>query len=767
MATISLLAALLLMQPQATTQGPLPTASTTSVPDNVREWSGFGYLPAGARTLPAVLPTSIDWSRLSTEVAPNAAVWRTKVVILRRVDRNQEHGGTLFWPGHHELPPASVNRVRRALVQLHALASTLSKGGCNLVFDISEEADTLTTDRGSLVKVVDKYLLPRFNGGRYEAEDGIFRGPYQSVIVIHPLGSEGQESEVHRTPVNLVGLPDVCGLDADGALATSLSQVWIDSVRRRAALAGFPTWETGNTDHALPLGTLESPLPYVPNGDWTPILAGTDDTTEARLKLQAITPKPAGPLAAGIATLGSAAIGPETHVQLADDPQRGKVLVIDELGYYRGGGFALPRPASGPAIDAATTPTLRFWMKSAAQDPIVIQVQTTDKGNFSYRLGIDVPFAYDNAWHPVSLDLKASGAKSVDGILIGPDAPTRASLRQTIGPITASFAEFKVGTDTPDARPAAENPSPNAITPEARATWAATAGPGEARRLLFKDPSEPVRANALAAALAQPDPADEPALIESGLYNYDPTVFGPAIRALGNVKTPTAEEGLKKILRTAASDRARGLAAEILADSHDPKLVSFILPLNQARSRAARLSAVHALGKIPGNESALMRMAFLPQDDPEIKLETTLTADVNDDYQGRKLLWSAVNEPSDAVRLESLRRLSYATVKEFQTEGMKGVRDDSVGVRTGLLEAWTLQPKKEFIPSIRLALTDRSPRVRAAAVAALAANPEPIDEKDLTAAFADPDPSVARAVQALAKQRGIEAPKPTGVLVGS
>ncbi len=762
MATISLLAALLLMRPQAGAQGPLPAAATNSVSDAVRDWTGFGYLPAGRRTLPAVLPTSTDWSSLSSETSPTAAVWRTKVVILHRVDRNQERGGKLFWPGHHDLPPASVTRVRRALVQLHTLAAALSKGSCNLVLDISEENDTLTTDRGALSKVVEKYLAPRFNGGRYDAEDGVFRGPYQSVIVIHPLGGEGREIEVHETPVTLVGLPDVYGLDVDGGLATSLAQVWVDSVRRRAALAGFTSWETGNLDRTLPLGTLESPLPYIPNGDWAPILAGVDDTTEARLKLQAFAPKPTGPLAAGIATLAPAPIGPETNAHLADDPQRGKVLVVDEIGFYRAGGFALPRPANGPSLDVSSTPTLHFWMKSSAQDPVVIQVQTPDKGSVAFRVGTDVPFTYDDAWHPVALDLKSTGAKTVDGILIAPDGLTRAGLRQTIGPITASFAEFKAGSDAPDARPIAENPSPNAITPEARAEWASTAGPGDARRLLFKDPSEPVRANALASALAQPDPADEPVLIDSGLYNYDPTVFGPAIRALGNAKTPTADEGLRKILRTAASDRARGLAAEILADSHDPKLVSLILPLNQARSRAARISAVHALGKIPGNESALMRMAFLPQDDPEIKFETTLTADVNDDYQGRKLLWSAVNEPSDAVRLESLRRLSYATIKEFQVEGLKGVRDDSIAVRTGLLQAWAAQPKKEFAPSIRLALTDRSPRVRAAALAALAANPEPIDEKDLTAAFADPDPSVAQAVRSLAKLRGIEVPKPAG-----
>jgi len=110
------------------------------------------------------------------------------------------------------------------------------------------------------------------------------------------------------------------------------------------------------------------------------------------------------------------------------------------------------------------------------------------------------------------------------------------------------------------------------------------------------------------------------------------------------------------------------------------------------------------------------------------------------------------------VRLESLRRLSYSTVKEFQAEGMKGVRDDSVGVRVGLLKAWAATPRKELLPAIRLALTDRYARVRAAALEALAASPDPIDPKDLTPAFSDPDPQVSLAVLRLAKAKSVAIP---------
>ncbi|RYH14650.1 MAG: HEAT repeat domain-containing protein [Alphaproteobacteria bacterium] len=620
-----------------------------------------------------------------------------------------------------------------------------------MTFDIAEEPETLTIKGGDLEAVAKRYLTPRINGGTYAAEDGIFRGPYQSVFVVHPVGGESRTTfEVQGAQVDLLGLPDVEGAEADGILALDLARRWQEHVRLRSATAGL--LKQIRTPSAL------DPMAYVPSGDWSPILAGADAPTAARLKLltavEAASESPSLPALQKTTFRGS-----DTQLQFAKDPERGEVLTMGEVGAFRTGGFALPTPKNGPAIPSTeTTPTFAFWMKSEAQDSIVVQFHGDGEAK-SVAVGRDVPFAYDNKWHRVKIDLRP--LKKVSWIAVAPDSAAQASLRQTLGPIVASLSDFEATTETPDSKPTLEAPSATATTPEARAAWAAAAGPGEQRRALFKDPNEAVRANAVAAAFAREDKADESALIEAALYNYDPSVFGPALRILGKAKTPTAQEALQRAMRGAASDRARGLAAEILAESHDSKLVALILPLNQARSRAARLSAVRALGSIPGEESALMRMAFLPQNDPEIKLATTLTADANDDYQGRKLLWSAVNEPSDAVRLESLRRLSYSSIKEFQAEGLKGVRDDSVGVRIGLLQAWAERPQKEHLPGIKIALNDRSPRVRAAALEALAKNPEPVDPNDLQAAFADPDPQVGLAALRLTKAKNIAPPVET------
>ena len=740
---IPLLAALLL---RSQDKPVLPALTPAVVSNDVRDWEGFKHLSAGPRKFPLAFRSSGDWSNVKTAPAASALVWRTKVVILDRVDRAHEQGPGFVWPGHHSLAPDVVARVRRALPQFRALVAQGTGGAVDLVFDVAEEAEPVSIEGGDLAKVVARYLEPRLNGGRYDAEDGAFRGPYASVLVVHPVGGEAVPTfEVQGASVDLFGLPEYYGGGVDGAMAEWMYARWMGQVALRARELGYRQGDASDPEAFYGMA------PAL----WGAAAAGRDATTEQRLQL--LSARPASePKIPALVEPASGERGAETALRIAKDPERGNVLVMEESGPYRAGGFALPTPPNGPTIpDVKATPTLAFWAKSDARDPIVVRL-FGDRTQRGFRLGTDVPFVYDNAWHRVKLDMRAEGmATKIDLIKVSPDTE-ESKLRLTLGPIVASFSDFEATAEAPDAAPQMEAPSPTAVTPEARAAWVVGAPPGDARRRLMKDPNEAVRANAVAAALAVPDPADEQILVESALFTFEPTIYTPALRALGNSKTPLAGETLRRALRSAAADRARGLAAEILAEGGDPKFVPFFIGLNQARSRGARLAAVRALGRLPGPEAARMRMAFLPQDDPEIKLAATLTADANDDYQGRKLLWSAINEPSDAVRLESLRRLSYSTIPEFKADGVKGVRDDSVGVRVGLLEAWAAAPRPEFLPSIRVALRDQAPRVRAAALDALGGAGTP-DAKEVP--FDDPDPLVQLAILRLAKSKGLAVPE--------
>ena len=733
---IPLLAASLMLRAQAGA-AILPQRIATALPAEVLDWPGFRFLPAGPRSAPDLVPVPADWSRVKGSVAADAVVWRVKVVLLERTDRAHERGPGFVWPGHYGMLPPVVERVRRALPQLRALVAEATRGAVDLRFDVTEETEAISIDGGDLPAVVKGYLEPRINGGRYEAEDGQFRGPYTSALVIHPMGGEPPVLfDVQDTPVALVGLPDVDRPEVDGGLAHALWERWRLLADRRATQAGlpFPLKEAGLSP------------------DWRAILAGADNPTDARLRLRAAARGPSA-LEPTTAPVAEGPLGPDTTVRIVKDPTRGSVLLVQEGGPLRGGGVALPK-VQGIVIDVAKTPTFAFWMRSEARDPVVVGFR--GKASFTAGLGRDVPFAYDGQWHRVKIDLRSVGPV-VEDIVIGPDRPARAAMRDTIGPIVAWFSDMVATDEAPDAKPVPEPPSPTSTEVESRARWAALSGPGEERRALLKDSSEAVKANAASAALARPDPGDEAALIDDALYTFEPTVFTPALRALGNLKTPTAREALRRAVRIAAADRARGLAAEILAEGGDPRLVAEFVGLNQARSSAARRSAVRALGRIKGGEATLMRMAYLPQADPSIKLEATLTADPDDDYQGRKLLWSAVNETSDAVRLESLRRLSRSRVPEFRAEGLKGIHDDSVGVRVGLLQAWAAARDPAALPAIREALADRAPRVRATALAALAPFGESVEPKALP--LDDPDPRVQIALVRLLSAKGVPLPK--------
>jgi HEAT repeat protein len=180
------------------------------------------------------------------------------------------------------------------------------------------------------------------------------------------------------------------------------------------------------------------------------------------------------------------------------------------------------------------------------------------------------------------------------------------------------------------------------------------------------------------------------------------------------------------------------------------------LTLSQSRTLGTRIAAVQTLGQLPGHPAALIRMSLLAQEDPQLKLEITRTADPNDSYQVSKLLWSAVNEPSDAVRGESDLMLIRSQDPKAEEQGYHGIKDDSVGVRLMLLRYFAQHPDEAARGAIRVAVTDRSARVRAAALLAFAALPKDVGLDELGAVVDDQHPIVQMAITELVKKKGIK-----------
>lgn len=382
-----------------------------------------------------------------------------------------------------------------------------------------------------------------------------------------------------------------------------------------------------------------------------------------------------------------------------------------------------------------------------------------------------VSFSPDGTWRQISVDAKSLAAKAgfeqVKELAIEPTPGAILDGRIGLGDISADFDDFKFTGDAP--QPFLSEAKPDAVSmfPEDRARFAAqTMASSPELIALLTDPSPMVRLNAASAFTRIKDSAASANLLKC-IADSDPWIDQVALRALANQGGETVIPLLQKTVRAGATPLARATAGELLGETKDAKYRSDIAPLLVDRYWQNRLAAVHALSYLPGNEAAIIRMAFLDQVEPEIKLATTRSVDPKDDYQIKKLLWSAVNEPSDLIRAESDIKLIQSPNEAIRSEGYKGVRDDSRTTRILLLGYMAENSSEAHRNALRLAVTDRSPEVRAAALRAFASLEKGTQAEEISNVLNDEDPRVQLALQELAKKKGFALPAKTKELMSA
>lgn len=732
-------------------------------------WSGFGFLPAGDRAVGGDFRLSGDWSAVAAQAGqkpdPNAVPWHLKIFVLRRVDRIAKlQDGTLY-EEQCALENPDVERVRRSVDQLKALVQLETHGKLALVPDLYIEPDPVLLGEGSLEDKVRAYIYPRINGGSYEDENHVFWGPFASAICIHPVPMTDEFTQtIDETPVTSIsgyGPPDY---DSDGLFAIALERAWVAQVRTLAKgsgvqgpLKGVPVLESATG--------LEDPLRYVPAEDWAAILAGPElDAQKINSRLQ--LPVDVDQIVQASEKLFIAGYrGAFNDVRLEVDPEKGSVLTYSERGSARAGGLDLPGLAShAPVITVSRTPTLEFWCRSHSADPLALRLSSSN-GKTSYiclgrDLSGDVPiqqsaFDRDGTWHLVKLDLARTGLPDVASLALVPTPDSRFHPKLTLGPIEYSFAAFQATKDAPDPEPGPIDPDPDSKDAMARARWAHSAAPSAKLLALLKDPNWSVRLNALARYEGTTDASIEQPLTENATMAIDGAVNASALKDLWTLGTPTAKSTVLQAIATGVTEPGKSMAAQLEAGSEnaDPSL---LIGLTQARTLETRIAVVRALAKIPGTPSAIERMSMLPQVDPELKLEITRTLDPSQAEELRELRWSAVDEPSDAVRAESDLILIGSKDPSIYSDGYKGIKDDSIGVRLILLRAFAERHDEDDRPAIRIAVTDHSSRVRAAALRAFAALPKPVSLDELGGVVNDRHPIVQSALVELALAKHLQ-----------
>ena len=788
----AILALLLSRQTQTTTQDPrafqigpklvklhFPNVNQDAVPEPaVANWSGWSGISGPVPTFPEPYVGTGDWSEVDKSfpgaIAPGTISWRVKVVILANVDCLITHANGVQEDRRNSLTGPRFIETLDAIPQFVALVSERTGGKVRVVPDVlidpEPSRDLSRGGHGNFDRdYLTRYLQSRINGGTYDADDKLFRGPYHSVVFIDPCmrnssPDQGLQprtvSDVFRiaeTPAANVAFDCAGGGQAPGNLAIALFDAWTATVSNRAIDFGLPSlsgslkeldWaELARTD-TLPTDLLLKRLATHPN------------RSVNQIELPAHLLKPA---------FKTSNVG----LAVVKDPQKGEVLEYTESTISRSGGFALPYDQK--AIDLAKAHIFSFSYKTACDRTVGMAfVDSTGKTHW-FSLGRDpetvdsgpaaelsVPLLNDQAWHTVNIDLNALSSSPIVQVRLGATPHARELTSDLAIPIKYDLADFKLGSDpaTSPLAPSSADPSANDSESRSMAAIGLIKGgqPAAALAKLLNDPDDGVVLNALFALNTISDSALEQRLTELSM-SAAPRISEFALRALDHLGTQTAKDAINRALRS-GFEYSREIAAGLIASKNDPKSADDLAVLLAGQMWHTRLASVHSLAQVSGKTSAILRLAMLQQDDPIIKLEVVLNTDPQDETDLRKLLWSAVNEPSDLVRATSYAKLISSTVNGMKSEGLKGVRDDSWWTRTLVLRFLEQNPSELARGPIRLALTDREPRVRAAALNAMSAL-EKVTLEDLQSCLADPHPLVDVALVNCSKKHTIDLPPAT------
>lgn len=759
-----------------------PSASTQLLStENVMRWSGWSGLALQHPHWPQPFLAAGDWTSISEKFGkvkanPEAVVWKTKFVILADLDTLDAGPNGLLFARRNSLDGPRFAETFASIAQFIASASALTNGAVKIEPDVYVEADPCR-DEASLAKpdysaeYLTHYLEPRINGGTYEAEDKIYRGPYASIFVITPTNrNSGLEldptARYSAKPFFVNGIPTAevpfiatGGIAMPGAFTRALLDTWFQLVNIRMTGLALPTLK-----------------PNLQGANWKDAASLVEPSTAELLKRYASNPSTdTGTMIALPTELFQPAFHTQNvHLSLESDPVKGQVLSYIEDPTTRFGGFSLP--AGDAPIDPQVTPTLTFSLKQTTNDPFALTFTSVEGKTITVVIGRDlpapagenfpvfsaVPYNFDGAWHSVVIDLNELKIGKLSSFRFGSSPNAAFSSRRHLEPVECELADFKLGTEPATAFLPAPTADASSSDSESRSlaavSFGKTGAPSPELLTLLKDSDETVVLNAANAYRNVVDPLAEPRLVEL-TFSVNSRIAEAAIKALIHQGTPTAMAAVVHSMKSGL-EYAREIAARSLAEKGIDKIQNDIVVLLAAKHWHTRLAGVEALAKVPGDASGMMRMAFLEQEEPAIKLAVVQNSDSNREFDLKRLLWCAVNEPSDLVRAWSNIKLARSNLVAYRTEGLKGVRDESALTRLVVVQALGESPNPAYVPALKLALTDSDARVRAASVMSLS-HQAGVTLDDFKQVLRDQHPLVQEELLIVAKQKNLPLPAET------
>lgn len=465
-------------------------------------------------------------------------------------------------------------------------------------------------------------------------------------------------------------------------------------------------------------------------------------------------------------TLHGAGPGAATYAFRIEESQTGdhgpQTTVIERGPMHLGSVVLLEFPDGKPLFDPPHLSGLKVWVQAQSATPFdIVIVGTTDSDTVSLwpekatESAIGLEPSTLGQWQQLTIKIKNVTIGSAQRIELRTPRSREYTARTSLEASKITFAGWELVGNGPNAPAYTElTPSPDGSLVQSLSKMSDPISENQLPDLLsgLASRSEWVRLNAV-HVLTRVKRPDLVAELSNQARSADAFIAKVAMEALAFQGGEEAWRGIRWCAETGPFDYNRTFAAQALAKSNNELMTVVASTLLTCPSWQAREQAVKSLAALPGEAPRKVMLAFLQESDPAVRLAVVKNADTTLDLSNRRLLWSAVNDPSEEVRLASYLKLYRSEIDDFKGEAAKAVRDESITLRTRFVRA--VAEDAAALPLLYQAVVDLRASARANALRAMALNPGTIDPKAIQNVLQDRDFRVQAALIELAKSKGL------------
>lgn len=696
---------------------------------------------------------------------------------------------------------SAMDTIYRSLALLKAMIDGSSEGTVDTRFLVEEDDDPRFVALGrSGNQLSDEDIVPNLkamvNGAAFPTDDGVYHGPYMGVFVIHAgLSGTARDYDIGHTPVTFLPYFGLDGLAPDDALAATMYRSFRRHVGlRRTGLEvrgrsqvtaepmvdGGPTWkswlETPETFARFAMSDRAADAAGYRTGPGQTVFAlehadlvlakGASLVRDAKLASQdpsIVVSGAEGFDPRAIAVAGSA-VAPQSQsprgvglheVKLGDEAG---TFVVTRQGRQSRGYASFPLEASpGVSFRAKPLGNEGWYATAVASDGKVAErlILGIDQVPGESEEGREAmaPLASGNAeWQDVTVTAVGLGLADIVELRIGAGSDSWMFERDDPGPASLTVT-------APSGTQAAATPTLEPLSPDSRlvalAAIQAPASPEDVALITSALASQAtdLKINALAAIAKAQVPGFLAELNEQARGALASTSY-LAIQALAARTDPESQTILFESLERAPFDHGRKFVLEAFRGKFADNMAAAVSQMG-VRSWSTRLAGVLSLGAMAGQPAQILLATSVPDEpNPAVRLAAVKLLDPKVGLVARRLQYTAVNDPSEAVRVQCLAALLDSEDRGILRDAHNGVRDESPVVRLELLARIEQRRNDADRPALRLAVTDPMAVVRARALRAFLAQPGPVKPEEVANTKDDPDPMVRAAYTDLAKTKG-------------